>query len=207
MQHTFGVVDPRPYTAYAAARGSLAVLIHADDATMLANVIQRYERLVRATQETDDLPQVLTETPIPVVRAYHKHLRALDNQHAEVLTQWTGGSVFLGTGTAEDGLEAYPTTDMSPTRIATVLHRGNFEGFWPVGRRWRFGFYDTDANESFVGKIGKDIKKEWARNIARDPVLVGSPNRRYEIQVLTTFDAADEPLERTLVNFTQLATE
>lgn len=204
LQYIFGVANPRPISAYAATHGSLELKVHADDAIQLEQVISYYETLVRASQNADALGSVLQTTSPSVVKVYKKHLTALDKQKVEVLAEWRGGSVFLGHGTAEAALASFPTSDATPMRIETRPHRGHFGGFWASGRRWRFSFYDVDANEEFQGKIGRDIRREWAREQARDPVLVGSPQRKYLIDVAETEDANGAVIDRSLVRFSPI---
>ena len=202
-EHVFGVATPHPYSAYAIARGSLGVAIHADDMATLTHVMERYENLVRVSQEADALDEALIETPPPVLRAYERHLEALESERAEVMTQWSGGAVFIGPGTAESALESYPTGAASETRTVPIKHRGNFEGFWPVGTRWRFAFRDIETNEGLQGRIGKDVKKTWAKDYARDAALiVGRAGQRYEITVMTTTEIATGAVtKRQLINY------
>ena len=206
-EYVFGVADAPPFSALATFHGSLGVSIYADDAVLLANVIQRYGKLVRAAQETDKLGEVLAGTPSPVLKAYERHLEILEAQRAEVMTQWSGGAVFLGPGTAESALESYPVAAANETRTIPVKHRGNFEGFWPVGKRWRFAFRDVETNEVIQGRIGRDLKKTWARDYARDAALiVGRAGQRYQITVMTTREIASGiVMGRQLVNYTPAA--
>lgn len=198
-QHVFKIPNPRPFSAFAAGEGSLALSIHADDVDLFERVVREYEGLVRASDDPAALEQLLADKPQDVVAKYEKHLNVLEKQRAEVLAEWRTGAVYLGHDVAESALESYPSGPVVPAPVTVPrTHRGYFEGFWPKGSRRRFGFYDIDSNESFEGRIGRGLKVDWLRH---DPLTLGRAERKYQITVSEQIGPTGEVLGRTLLDY------